>query len=117
MPSESVPDAGDILWVDFGWPVGREQAGRRPAVVLTPHAHNARSSVILVCPITRTHRQWPYHVPLPSDDPLEGFVLADQIRVIDPAVRASRPAGRLSDTVLAEVKGKIAVLLQIPVTN
>lgn len=117
MPSESVPDAGDILWVDFGGPVGREQAGRRPAVVLTPQVYNARSSVILVCPITRTARPWAYHVPLPPDDVLEGFVLADQIRVIDPAVRVTRPAGRLPDAIFSEVKGKIAVLFQIPINN
>jgi mRNA interferase MazF len=117
MPSANAPDAGDILWVEFGRPVGREQAGRRPAVVLTPHAYNARSSVMLVCPITRTSRDWPYHVALPPGDALEGFVLTDQIRVIDPAVRASRLAGRLPEQVLREVKGKIAILFQIPVAN
>jgi mRNA interferase MazF len=117
MSNESVPDAGDVLWVDFGMPVGREQAGRRPALVLTPHSYNLRSSVLLVCPITRTGRNWPYHVALPPDYVLQGFVVADQIRVIDLAVRVSRPAGRLPEPVFSEVKGKIAILFQIPVSS
>jgi mRNA interferase MazF len=117
MPSESAPDAGDILWIDFGEPVGREQAGRRPALVLTPHEYNVRSSVIVVCPITRTERKWPYHVALPQDDAIQGFILADQIKVIDPVARISKTAGRLPENLLEEVKGKIAVLLRIPVSN
>jgi len=117
MANADAPDAGDILWVDFGLPIGREQSGRRPALVLTPYAHNVHSSVILVCPITRTQREWPYQVALPSDDVFEGFVLADQIKVIDPTVRVSRLGGRVPEAVLNEVKGKIAVLLQIPVSD
>jgi mRNA interferase MazF len=108
-------DAGDLLWIDFGQPVGHEQGGRRPAVVLTSRAYNIRSSVLVVCPITRRRRDWPFEVGLPLDSPIEGFVLVDQIKVIDPATRLYRRAGRLPGEVLGEVRAKLAALLGIPV--
>jgi mRNA interferase MazF len=114
---ENVPDAGDVLWVDFGPPAGREQSGRRPALVVTPREYNRRSSVLVVCPITRTGRNWPFEVALPPLGLLSGFVLVDQIKVVDPRIRAFRRAGRTSDHVLGEVRGKLASLLGIPVSN
>ena len=110
-------DAGDVLWVDFGQPVGREQSGRRPALVLTSRDYNAHSSVLVVCPITRRPRNWPFEVPLPPHGAVSGFVLVDQIKVVDPTIRAFRRAGRVSDATLGEVRGKLASLLGIPVSN
>ncbi len=111
----SVPDVGDVLWIDFGPPMGREQAGRRPALVLTSREYNLRSSVLIVCPITRREREWPSLVPLPALGALSGFILVDQIRVIDPDVRAYRSAGRIAADTLAEVRGRLAALLGIDV--
>ena len=113
----NVPDAGEVLWIDFGPPVGREEAGRRPAIVLTSRDYNAKSSVLVVCPITRTERRWPFAVALPALGPVSGFVLVDQIKVIDPAVRAFRSAGRVSDRILNEIRGQLATLLGIPVAD
>ena len=113
----SVPDAGDVLWIDFGPPLGREQAGRRPAVVLTTREYNERSSVLIVCPISRRQREWPSIVALPAVGLLQGYILVDQIKVIDPTVRAHRKAGRVPLETLAEVRGKLAALLGIPVSN
>ena len=119
MPSEEAGtlDAGDILWVDFGAPVGHEQGGRRPAVVLTPNHYNTRSSLLVVCPITRKVRDWPFEVRLPDAGQLNGVVLVDQIKVIDPAARPISYAGRLPSDVLGEVKARLAALLGIPVSN
>jgi mRNA interferase MazF len=105
------PDAGDILWIDFGDALGHEQGGRRPAVVLTQREYNIGSSVLLVCPITRTRRNWPFEVILPSVGRLSGVVLVDQIRVVDPAARPVGLAGRVSDDVLGQIKAKLAALL------
>ena len=109
----SVPDTGDVLWIDFGRPVGREQGGRRPALVLTSSDYNAKSSVLIVCPISRTERNWPFEVALQAGL-VSGFVLVDQIKVIDPAVRAFKRAGRVAAQTMAEVRGKLASLLGIP---
>lgn len=108
-------DAGDILWVDFGTPIGREQGGRRPALVLTPRDYNIRSSVLVVCPITRARRNWPFEVPLPSTGRLRGVVLVDQIKVVDPSARPVRYGGRIPEDVLGEVRARLASLLGIPV--
>lgn len=114
---ESVPDAGDILWIDFGPPVGREQGGRRPALVLTSRGYNRSSSVMLVNPITRTRRDWPFHVALMASDPVDGYVIADQIRVIDPDVRRLKAAGRVAEGTLQTVRGILASLFGIPVSR
>ena len=110
-------DTGDVLWVDFGRPVGQEQGGRRPAVVLTSRDYNIRSSVVAVCPITRRPRDWPFEVRLSAIGRLSGVVLVDQIKVIDPTARPIRRAGRLPGDVIGEVKAKLAALLGIPVSN
>ncbi len=114
---QSVPDAGDVLWIDFGAPVGHEQGGRRPALVLTSQAYNRASSVLLVSPISRTRRDWPFQVELTGVEPLTGFILADQVRVIDPSLRRLRHAGKAGDTTMAEVRGVLATLFGIPVAT
>jgi mRNA interferase MazF len=108
-------DAGDVLWVDFGTPVGHEQGGRRPALVLTSRDYNMRSSVLAVCPVTRVRRNWPFEVAFPAIGRLTGVILVDQIKVVDPAARPVRYGGRVPDDVLGEVRAKLAALFGIPV--
>lgn len=119
MPSDEAEtfEAGDVLWVDLGRPVGYEQGGRRPALVLTSRHYNEVSSILVVCPITRTRRDWPFEVDLPPMGRLSGVVLVDQIKVIDPVARPIAYAGRLPDNILAAVKAKLAALLGIPVST
>jgi mRNA interferase MazF len=112
----SAPDAGDVLWIDFGEPLGREQGGRRPALVLTSQGYNVSSSILLVCPITRTDRDWPFKVTLPALGLVTGFVLVDQIKAIDPTRRAFRRGGAVTEQTLNEVRGMLAELLGIPVS-
>jgi|ERR1041385_2466828 mRNA interferase MazF len=114
-PRPSDLDVGDIIWIDFGPPFGHEQAGRRPAVVVSPRGHNAISSLILVCPITRNPSPWPFKVSIPGIGRVTGSIMVDQIRAIDPAVRAFRSAGRVSDETMIEVKGRLAAILAISV--
>jgi mRNA interferase MazF len=109
----TIPSAGDVLWINFGPPIGREQAGRRPAVVITSQAYNAKSSVLLVCPITRRERSWPFQIAFPAVGLLSGFVLVDQIKVIDPHARLIRRGERLPEQVMNEIRGCLAGLLGI----
>jgi mRNA interferase MazF len=106
------PEAGDILWIDFGPPFGHEQAGRRPAFVVSPFGYNRASSLILVCPITRSEREWPFKVPVKGAGGLTGFVLADQVRSIDPTVRVFRIGGTASAETLAEVRAKLTAVIE-----
>ena len=78
-----IPDRGDIVWISFDPHSGREQAGRRPALVLSPKIYNERSSLMLVCPITSAVKGYPFEVPLPSGMSTRGVVLADQIKSLD----------------------------------
>jgi mRNA interferase MazF len=112
-----VPDVGDVLWLDFGSPIGHEQGGRRPALVLSGRQYNSQSSLLVVCPITRKRRDWPFEVSLPTGGLLSGVILVDQIKVIDPAARPVRRAGQLPHDILDEVRARLAVLLGIPVSN
>jgi mRNA interferase MazF len=100
-----------VIWVDFSPQAGHEQSGRRPALVLSPRNYNERSSVALACPITSRIRDWPFEVRLPSDGPVTGVVLADQIRSLDWRARGATIAGRVPRTVLADVQEKVRLLL------
>jgi mRNA interferase MazF len=113
----NAPDAGEVLWIDFGHPVGREQGGRRPALVLTSRKYNLASSVLIVCPITRSRRNWPFAVALPPLGRLTGFVLVDQIKVIDPTIRAFKREGTVPAEIMLEVRAHLASLLGIPVSS
>ena len=111
------PDAGDVLWLDFGPPLGHEQAGRRPAMVISDRQYNSQSSLLVVCPIARKERHWPFEVSLPASGLVSGVVLVDQIKVIDPAARPIQRAGQVPRDILNEVRARLAVLLGIPVSN
>lgn len=112
MAAASAFDSGDVLWIEFGAPFG--QAGRRPAVVVSPQNYNAQSSVILVCPITRNPRDWPFKVKIPPVGKLTGSIMVDQIRAIDPKIRSYGPFGRVPEDVIMEVRRRLVALLGIP---
>ena len=107
-----LPARGDIVWLSFSPQVGHEQAGHRPALVLSPKIYNERSSVALLCPITSRVRQYPFQVPLPADGPVTGMVLADQLRSVDWRARGARFASRAPRQVVGEVLAKIRILLE-----
>jgi mRNA interferase MazF len=110
-------EAGDVLWVEFGPPLGHEQAGRRPALVVSPTSYNERSSLILVCPITRNIAPWGFKVEIKGQGRIHGVVLADQIKSIDRHVRFVRKVERVDSDTVDRVHGMIASLLEIRVSN
>ena len=106
-----IPEAGDIAWVEFDPVMGTEQAGRRPALILSDRIYHEESRCAVVCPITSKVREWPFNVSLPSGLETEGVVLVDQIRTIDRSARMHGIIEAAPAAVLREVREKVAALL------
>ncbi len=111
MPRRYVPRRGDLVWLSFSPQAGHEQAGRRPALVLSPSAYNSKVGLALVCPVTSQVKGYPFEVPIPASLGIEGVVLADQIRNLDWRVRQAELAGRLPDAAVGEVLALVTALL------
>jgi mRNA interferase MazF len=109
MPRAYVPDAGDIVWINFDPQAGHEQAGHRPAVVLSPAAYNTKTSLMLCCPMTTHIKNYPFEVLIAG--PRRSAVLADQIKSLDWRRRRAKQKGAVSPAELAEVRAKIHALI------
>lgn len=107
-----MPDRGDTVWLEFDPHVGHEQAGRRPALVLSPRSYNERVGLALMCPITSQVKGYPFEVILPSDGKINGAVLADQVKSLDWQVRRAQRQGKVSNVVLEQVIVRIEALLR-----
>jgi mRNA interferase MazF len=105
-----VPDAGDVIWLTFDPQAGHEQAGRRPALVLSPRLYNQRSGLMLACPITSQVKGYPFEVPVSSGS-IAGVILADQVKSLDWKSRRAERAGVAGDAVLTELRARLAPLL------
>ena len=108
-----VPDAGDLIWLDFDPQAGREQAGRRPAIALSPAAYNDKSGLAIVCPVTKRAKGYPFEVPLPKDLAVTGVVLADHLKSVDWRARRAEKAGRAPRRVLHDIRDRLGPLLAI----
>jgi mRNA interferase MazF len=106
-----VPDAGDFIWLTFDPQAGREQAGRRPALVLSPRMYNAKSGLALACPITNQAKGYPFEVAVPAGRGATGVILADHLKSIDWKARHAERLGHCTDEVMNEVRAKLAPLL------
>ncbi len=106
-----VPDRGDIVWVTFTPQAGHEQAGRRPAVVLSPASYNGKVGLAVMCPVTSHVKGYPFEVVMPPGLPVTGAVLSDQVKSLDWRERQAEPMGRLPDSMIAEILGKLEALL------
>lgn len=84
-----IPDRGDVVWLDFSPHAGHEQAGRRPALVLSPIEYNQKVGLLVCCPITNQAKGYPFEVAIPSGLPVAGVVLSDQVKNLDWNVRRS----------------------------
>ena len=111
-----IPDAGDIVWVELGPVRGSEQDGRRPALILSDITYHQTSRRAVICPISSTDREWPYHVRLPPGLATTGVVLIDQIRTIDRRERMFDLVERVPGGVLLNVRNRIAALLGFDIT-
>jgi mRNA interferase MazF len=106
-----VPDRGDIVWLQFNPQAGHEQAGHRPALVLSPATYNLRSGLMLCCPLTTQRKGYPFEVVIQDEPPHTNVVLADQVKSLDWKVRKAVKKGTASTEVVDETLGKLQTLL------
>lgn len=106
-----VPDTGDFIWLTFDPQAGHEQAGRRPALVLSPRGYNARARLVLACPITSRAKDYPFEVRLDDSLPVTGVVLTDQLKSMDWRQRRAEYAGLAPEDVMAKVRERLRPLL------
>lgn len=109
--SSYAPRRGDIVWLTFNPQAGHEQAGRRPALVLSPLSYNAKVGLALLCPITSQVKGYPFEVSIPDGLPVAGAVLADQLKSLDWRARDATFVCALPTTVTSEVLQKVVLLL------
>ena len=109
MARRYVPDAGDIVWLNFTPQAGHEQAGHRPALVLSPAAYNEKTSLMICCPMTTQIKNYPFEVLIGGTP--ASVVLADQLKSLDWRVRKATRKGAVSADELAEVRAKIMALI------
>ena len=98
-----VPGKGDLVAVTFDPQAGHEQLGRRPALVVSNDLFNQSTGMAMLCPITRTDRQFPFHVRVPDGCEVEGFVMVEQVKAVDFRARRATPIGPAPDDLLDEV--------------
>jgi mRNA interferase MazF len=108
-----IPEAGDIVWLHFDPQTGHEQAGRRPALVISPSSYNAKTGLMLCCPMTTQIKGYPFEVLIAGNRP--GAVLADQVKSLDWAARNASYKGKVLPNELAEVLAKISALIGTPI--
>lgn len=107
-----VPDRGHVVWMNFNPQAGHEQAGHRPALVISPASYNGRTGLVLCCPITNQIKGYPFEVKIEENPLISGGVLADQIKSLDWRVRGVKFVTVVDDVVLEEVAAKFEALLR-----
>lgn len=106
------PSRGDCVWLTFNPQAGHEQAGRRPALILSPQAYNSKVGLALCCPITSQIKGYPFEVRIPDGLAIRGVVLSDQIKNLDWRVRDAEFIATLPDNILSDVLNKLNTLLR-----
>lgn len=104
-----VPEAGDIVWLHFDPQAGHEQAGHRPALVLSPALYNGKTGLMLCCPMTTQIKGYPFEVLIAGTRP--SAALADQVKSLDWGARQATRKGKVSADELADVRAKIVALI------
>ena len=110
--SSYTPRRGDAIWLDFNPHAGREQAGRRPAFVVSPASYNGKVGLALMCPVTSRVKGYPFEVAIPEGLPVRGVVLSDQLKSLDWRQRRAEFICALPESTVQEVLNKIAALLR-----
>lgn len=106
-----VPDAGDLVWLTFDPQAGHEQRGRRPALILSPRSYNAKSGLVIACPITSHAKGYPFEVALPMAGAVQGVILADHVKNLDWSARRVVFAAKATPDVVTEVRERLRVLI------
>lgn len=109
MPRRYVPDAGNVVWLNFTPQAGHEQAGHRPALVLSPASYNDQTSLMICCPMTTQIKGYPFEVLIAGVTP--GAVLADQVKSLEWRQRKATYKGAVTGEELADVRAKILALI------
>jgi mRNA interferase MazF len=108
--NQYVPERGDVVWLSLSPQAGHEQAGRRPALVLSPTSYNRRVGLALFCPITNQVKGYPFEVALPAGLPATGVILSDQVRSLDWRERRTEFLCRVPPAIVATVRQRIGAL-------
>ena len=108
-----VPDRGDVVWISMNPQAGHGQAGRRPALVLSPAAYNGKVGLAILCPITSQVKGYPFEVQIPKGLPLEGVILSDQIKSLDWKARKAEMICRLPRDTVEQTLLKLGTLLAL----
>lgn len=106
-----LPDRGHVLWISLSPTVGHEQSGRRPVLVLSRALYNSRAGLLIACPITSRAKGYPFEVSIPAGLPVNGVILADQLRNLDWNTRTVDPIGTLPDELVEETLARSRSLL------
>ena len=111
MGAAHVPERGDVVWLEFNPQTGSEQAGHRPALVISPKSYNRKVGLALVCPITSRVKGYPFEVELPQGLEAKGAILCDQIKSLDWRARRATHLGSVPELVMQEVTARILALV------
>lgn len=109
------PERGDFIYLDFTPQAGTEQAGRRPALVLSPRDFNIATGLVVVCPLTNTATGSKFEVPVPRGTKLTGYVLSHQLRSLDWLARTAKFHSKANEDLMCEILGRIEAILSIEI--
>lgn len=112
MSRRYIPDRGDIVWLQYNPQAGHEQAGHRPALVVSPRSYNEKAGLALFCPITSQVKGYPFEVSLPSGGKPSGAILSDQVKSLDWRVRRATRTSKAPKETIRETLGKIRALIE-----
>ena len=107
------PKRGDIVWISFNPRAGREQAGHRPALVLSPQSYNRKVGLAILCPLTTQVKGYPFEVRVPDGLKASGAILSDQVKSMDWRARNASRLCSLPDTTVRQVLNKVGTLLDV----
>ena len=116
MARSYVPNRGDVVWISLNPQAGHEQAGRRPAVVVSPLAYNRKVGLALLCPVTSQIKGYPFEVIIPQGLKLSGAVLSDQVKSLDWRARRAELICTLPRDTIDEVVQKLSTLISLDAT-
>lgn len=106
------PNQGDIIYLDFDPQAGREQAGQRPALVMSPYSYNAKIGLAVVCPITKHQKNYPFEVALPDDLKIAGAILSDHVKSLSWSARRASFVCQAPTDIVDDVRAKIKALIE-----
>lgn len=112
MMENYIPDRGDVVWINMNPQAGHEQAGRRPAVALSPYSYNAKVGLALFSPVTNQIKGYPFEVIIPEGYKVAGAILADQVKSLDWKVRNVEFFDKIPESVILEILTKLSTLLR-----